>query len=171
MRLFYPAILGSVLIVALLSLAVPLATAHPPKPIILEFSHQNAPTSLIHKPYETFLVNVEKRSGGRIKMEYYPAEQLVKAKADLEGVRSGVADIQVIVTSYNPQSYPMAGLYMLPFTHNSGEEAFRFSMNLKDKYIMPEINKLGVKLLAPYIGCNYSLFSVEVGKKMAVIME
>ena len=161
MRLFYPAILGGVLIVALLSLAVPLATAQPAKPIILKFSHQNAPTSLIHKPYETFLVNVEKRSGERIKTEYYPAEQLVKAKADLEGVRSGVADIQVIVTSYNPQAYPMAGLYMLPFAHNSGVESFRSFMSLKDKYIMPEINKLDVKLLAPYIGCNYSFFSVE----------
>jgi TRAP-type C4-dicarboxylate transport system substrate-binding protein len=161
MRNFIRTILSVVATVGLISLTISSAMAQPAGPILLKFSHQNSPSSLIHEPYHPFYKNVMKRSAGRIKMEYYPAEQLVKSKGDLQGVRSGISDIQVIVTSYNPQAYPLSGLYMLPFAHKSGEEAFRSFMNLKDKYIMPEINKLGVKLLAPYIGCNYSLFTVE----------
>jgi len=162
MKTSFRALSYGVLIIVLLFLAVPSVSAQPAKPITLKFSHQNPPASLIHKePYETFLANLEKRSNGRIKTEYYPAEMLVKSRGDLPGVRTGVADIQVTVTSYHPEATPMAGLYMLPFAHKSGEEAFRSFMNLKDKYIMPEMNKLGVKLLAPYLGSNYVLFSAD----------
>jgi TRAP-type C4-dicarboxylate transport system substrate-binding protein len=138
------------------------ALAQPTKPIVLKFSHQNPPSSAIHKePMETFLANVERRSEGRIKTEYYPAEMLVKAKGDLAAVRSGVSDIQVTTTAHNPDATPMAGLFMLPFAYRSGEEAAVAFMKLKDKYIAPEINKLGVKLLGVYIGSPYVMFSAD----------
>jgi len=162
MRQLIRAIFCGVLAFAIILLGAPSVPAQTVKPILLKFSHQNPPASPMHKePYETFLANLEKRSNGRIKTEYYPAEMLVKSRGDLPGVRSGVADIQVTVTSYNPEATPLANLYMLPFAHKSAEEAFGSFMSLKDKYILPEINKLDLKLLAPYLGSNYVMFSAD----------
>jgi TRAP-type C4-dicarboxylate transport system substrate-binding protein len=162
MKQVFRSIFCAVLILAVIFLGAPPVSAQAGKPMVLKFSHQNPPASPIHKePYETFLANLEKRSNGRIKTEYYPAEMLVKSRGDLTGVRSGVADIQVTVTSYNPEATPMANLYMLPFAHKSAVESYRSFMNLRDQYIKTEIDKLGLKLLAPYLGSNYVMFSAD----------
>lgn len=149
---------GAVLIVPLLAVYAMAAD----KPILLKLSHHNSPASPMHKePTETFMANVEKRSDGRIKFAYFPAEQIVRGKGDLEAVRVGVCDIQYAVTSYVPEAYPMTNMYMLPFAHKSAVEGFRSYMNLKGKYIMPETDKLGVKLFSPYLGSSYVLFTVD----------
>lgn len=146
---------------ALSAFGVP-ATAQSTAPITLKFSHQNPAASPIHKePIETFLANIAAKSNGRIKTEYYPSEMLVKAKGGLAAVRSGVADIQITVTSYDPDATPMAGMYMLPFAHKSAVDSFNSFTNLKDTYIVPEVSKLGVKLLGVYIGSPYVLFSAD----------
>lgn len=138
------------------------ATAQSTAPLTLKFSHQNPAASPIHKePIETFLANIQAKSKGRIKTEYYPSETLVKAKGALAAVRSGVAEIQIVTTAYDPDATPMANMYMLPYAHKSAVDGFTSFMNLKDTYMAPELNRLGVKLLGVYILSPYIIFSAD----------
>ena len=143
------------------------ATPAPAKPTVtvLKFSHQNPPDSAIHKePYETFMSNVETMTGGRIEFEYYPAKQLVEAKADLQGARSGVADIQICVAAYNPDAYQMVNLFTLPgrAASHSASETIWSVLEHKEKYLDPEIAQLGdVILVGFYATGSYMLFTTD----------
>jgi TRAP-type C4-dicarboxylate transport system substrate-binding protein len=53
-------------------------------------------------------------SNGRIKFEWYPAEQLGKAKDLLALVQTGVADMADVVPGYVPDKLPLSGVAELP---------------------------------------------------------
>lgn len=53
-------------------------------------------------------------SNGRIKFEWYPAEQLGKAKDLLTLVQTGVADMADVVPGYVPDKLPLSGVAELP---------------------------------------------------------
>lgn len=63
---------------------------------------------------QKFMKNVEKASGGRIKFEYFPAEQLGKAPDILDLVEGGVADIGYIGPQYTSEKMPLGGVAGLP---------------------------------------------------------
>ena len=54
---------------------------------------------------------VERRSNGRLKIQYFPADSLVKASDVFESTRSGVIDIGIWVPAYNPAVSPMSALF------------------------------------------------------------
>lgn len=53
-------------------------------------------------------------SGGRIEFEYYPAQQLGKAKDILSLVQSGVTDIGGVAPAYVPETLPLSAVGELP---------------------------------------------------------
>jgi len=145
--------------------AAPLAQA---ESITLKLSHQNSAASAIHDgPMKAFIEAVEERTGGQVKIEYYPAEMLVKASGGLAAARRGVADIQTVVTSYHGEALPVSNLYMLPGAHESAEEAALNFLNDTPEYIQPELDRLGVKMIGVYIGSPYVLYSHKEIKSLA----
>lgn len=61
-----------------------------------------------------FMERATKLSNGRIKFEWYPGQQLGKAKDLLSLVQAGVADMADIVPSYTPDKLPLVGVSELP---------------------------------------------------------
>ena len=57
---------------------------------------------------------VSKAAPGRVKFEYYPAEQLGKARDMYTLVRSGAVDMAYIAPSYMPEKFPLSGVAELP---------------------------------------------------------
>lgn len=53
-------------------------------------------------------------SGGRLKFEYYPAQQLGKAADILSLTQSGVADIGAVAPAYTPEKLPLTVVGELP---------------------------------------------------------
>jgi TRAP-type C4-dicarboxylate transport system substrate-binding protein len=61
-----------------------------------------------------FMDRAVELSKGRIKFEWYPAEQLGKAKDMLSLVQTGVADMADVVPGYVPDKLPLSGVAELP---------------------------------------------------------
>jgi TRAP-type C4-dicarboxylate transport system substrate-binding protein len=61
-----------------------------------------------------FIEAVEKRTGGKVSITHYPAEQLGKAKDMLRLTQSGVVDIGYIVPSYASDKMPLTAVAELP---------------------------------------------------------
>lgn len=99
-------VLATALLAAMFSPAVQAAEAPTKeKPIVLKFA-EFAPKMVRTEGVLWWIQEVEKRTGGRVKIEYYPAESLVKARDMPEAVRSGIADIVTFVPVYYPAKIP-----------------------------------------------------------------
>src|SRR5690606_9939277 len=61
-----------------------------------------------------FMAEVEKRTNGQVKFEYYPAQQLGKAKDLMSLALSGVADIAYVAPSFVTDKLPLSVVAELP---------------------------------------------------------
>src|SRR5881227_722812 len=59
--------------------------------------------------------DIEKASGGTIKMSVFPSEQLGKAFDHYDMARDGIADITYVNPGYQPGRFPIIGAGELPF--------------------------------------------------------
>jgi TRAP-type C4-dicarboxylate transport system substrate-binding protein len=66
-----------------------------------------------------FMSEVTKNSNKSIEFEYYPAEQLGKAKDMLTLVQTGVADITYVAPAYIADKLPLSGVVELPGNFSS----------------------------------------------------
>jgi len=70
---------------------------------------------IIHESVtKPFMEAVEKRTGGKVVISHFPAEQLGKAKDMLRLTQSGVVDIGYIVPSYASDKMPLTAVAELP---------------------------------------------------------
>ena len=63
---------------------------------------------------QRWMQNVEKASGGRIRFDYFPGEQLGKAADLIDVVNGGVADIGYMAPQYASETMPLGGVIGLP---------------------------------------------------------
>lgn len=74
-----------------------------------------------------FMARATELSGGRLKFEYFPSEQLGKARDLLRLVQTGVTDIAYVTPSYVSDKMPLSGVAELPLLVTSacqGTHAF-----------------------------------------------
>ena len=93
---------------------------------------------------------VTKNSNKSIEFEYYPAEQLGKAKDMLTLVQSGVADVTYVSPAYIADKLPLSGVVELPGSHASSCAGTKAFWNIaKDGGILAkrEFAPLGVRVL------------------------
>ncbi|MBK8741940.1 MAG: TRAP transporter substrate-binding protein DctP [Betaproteobacteria bacterium] len=81
-------------------------------------------------PAKFFMDRVGELSKGRIKFEFYPGEQLGKAKDMLLLVQTGVSEMADIVPSYVPDKLPLTGVTELPGQSANACEGTRVYYNL-----------------------------------------
>lgn len=82
--------------------------------IILKKADGSPATQTRSKRSKWWAEEIEKRSGGRVKIQYFPAGSLVNAKNMFEAVRSGTVDIGIWIQVYNPSVSPMSTVFFLP---------------------------------------------------------
>lgn len=80
---------------------------------------------------------IESESGGRIKIEIYPAMQLGgKPPALYDQIRDGVIDGGWVIPSYTPGRFPESEVFELPFmTSMSAEASSRAAWDYTEKYM------------------------------------
>lgn len=71
---------------------------------------------------KVWMAEVTKKSGGAVQFEYFPAEQLGKAKDMLALTQSGVIDIGYVVPTYVQDKMPLTAVAELPGTFRSSCE-------------------------------------------------
>jgi len=63
---------------------------------------------------------LEERSGGRIKVQYFPGGSLLKAPATIKGIDSGIADIGLAHIEYTRGRFPVMEACEMPLGYASG---------------------------------------------------
>src|SRR3972149_5940143 len=98
-------ILSAALVFALL--AGPLQAAETTKPLILKFASWTPPQVNFAREGAWIVREMEKRSQGRIKIEYYWSNSLIPAQQIIDALQKGVADIAFINPAYQPGKMPL----------------------------------------------------------------
>ncbi|WP_127145687.1 TRAP transporter substrate-binding protein [Pelagibacterium montanilacus] len=90
---------------------------------------------------------VERQSGGRIKVEYYPSMQLGGSPASLfDQARDGVVDLVWTVLGYTPGRFPKSEVFEMPFMVSNAEATSRAFQAFVEEYAEDEFRD--VKLIA-----------------------
>ncbi|MCB2052400.1 MAG: TRAP transporter substrate-binding protein DctP [Novosphingobium sp.] len=105
-----------------------------------------------------FLTEVEEKTGGAVGFDYFPAQQLGKAKDMLSLTQTGVADIGYIGASYLADKLPLSAVAQLPGAFDSSCEGTMAYWQLakpggtldQAEYAPEGVRALMVLALAPY---------------------
>src|SRR5512136_3234296 len=83
---------------------------------------------------EHWAKEVEKRTGGKVKVQTFPGGTLLPAKNILDGVISGLADIGNFAMSYQPGRFPVSEAVDQPIGFSSARSASLALYDLIKKY-------------------------------------
>lgn len=107
-KIFWTAII--VLFLAGLTFAYPTSTWSQPKiekVLILKWSDMSQAKGLRPEYLKKAAEEVEKVTEGRVKIEFYWSNSLVKVKENVRAVQKGIADMAWTASSYHPAEYPL----------------------------------------------------------------
>lgn len=93
----------------------------PTAPEVFKFKFANyfPPPSYQSIVLEEFCREVEKRTNGRVKFDYYPGGALLTAPAMFEGILTGIADIGYSHVEYSPGRMPVTEVVDMPLGYPS----------------------------------------------------
>lgn len=114
-----------------------------------------------HVIYDT-VVNVfipALEEGGRIKVEYFPANQLGAMKDVFEAVKGGVADMAYVAPGVVAGRLPVTNVMSLPGEFQSGEQLAKVFMKMTEGPLKREYDKLGIKVIAASGTPPYQIFT------------
>ena len=152
------ATIGLCLIILPAMFAFAPAFASAPKVIELSFSHTIPPVVPIAKIYEKWGGMLAERSGGRVKINFYWSQSLLKASELYRGVQTGQTDITYYVVGLDWGLMPLNMFTKLGFmgypSYKAGTEIYH---KIYDKF--PEIRAefKGVKMLSSRMAPAYYL--------------
>lgn len=134
------------------------ALAQQAKPIELSFAHSIPPVVPLTKVYEQWGKMLAERSGGRVKINFYWSESLLKASEFFRGVQTGQADISFYVVGID---YGLMPLNMFTKQAFMGYPSLAAGTEIYNKLYskFPELRDefKGVKVLSARMGPAYQL--------------
>jgi TRAP-type C4-dicarboxylate transport system substrate-binding protein len=83
--------------------------------------------------------DMEKQSGGSVKLQIYPSEQLGKAFDHYDMARDGIADITYVNPGYQPGRFPAISIGQIPFTFKDARSGTAALDSWYRKYAATEI--------------------------------
>jgi TRAP-type C4-dicarboxylate transport system substrate-binding protein len=134
------------------------------KKIVLRVADSFPPNHYMPPIVKAWMDSVKSASGGVVEFEYYPAEQLGKAKDLLALTLSGVADIGYVAPAYVSDKMPLSGVVHLPgaFKNScSGTMAFWALGKEGGLLAQKEFTPNGVRLLFAVALAPYQVFSAK----------
>ena len=115
------------------------APAPKTEPINLSYSIFFPPTHIQCITATNWAAEIEKRSGGRVKITIYPAGSLTKADQCYEGVVKGVSDLGMSCFAYTRGRFPLLEGLDLPLGYPNGKAATRIGNEIIQKYKPEEL--------------------------------
>jgi TRAP-type C4-dicarboxylate transport system substrate-binding protein len=113
---------------------------------VIKLSYANFPPAATFPcvQMERWAKELEKRTGGKVKVQTFPGGTLLNAKNMLEGVTTGVADIGNFAMSYQPGRFPVSEAIDLPYGFTSSRIASLVLYELVEKYKPKEFEKVKI---------------------------
>jgi len=116
----------------------------PTEVITLTYANFPPPSTFPCVQMERWAKEVAARTGGRVKVQTFPAGTLLGAKDMFDGVISGTADIGNFAMSYQPGRFPVSEAVDLPHFFPSARVASLVLCDLITKYQPAEFSKVKV---------------------------
>ena len=138
-----------ILVLVCLSFIFVASSSHPVKAETFKLKAANffPPPSKQSKILEQFCKDLEFRSGGRIKVQYFAGQSLLKAPAMYKGIESGIADIGYSHVYYTPGRMPASEGIGLPLGVPSGWVGAHMAFDFYQKFKPKEWSKVRVLAL------------------------
>lgn len=95
-----------------------------------------------------FAQEVEKRSNGEIKIQFFPAESLVKASNTHTALKNGTVDLAIYPYIYAAGAIPEMNLVLMPGIWKSHDDVFRFRTTSLWKQLEAKAEAYGFKTLS-----------------------
>lgn len=105
----------------------------------LTYSNFFPPTHIQSKLAEAWCKEVEARTGGKVKVDYYPGQTLTKARQCYDGVVEGLSDIGFSVLAYTRGRFPVISAVDLPLGYSSGKVATELVNKVYKKFMPKEL--------------------------------
>ncbi len=105
------------------------------------------PTHVQSQLAEAWCKEVEKRTDGQVKVDYYPGQTLTKANQAYDGVVEGLSDIGFSVFAYTRGRFPVMAAVDLPLGYTSGKAATELINRTYDKFKPAELQDTQVMYL------------------------
>ena len=86
----------------------------------LTYSNFFPPSHAQSKLAQAWCDEVEKRTNGEVKVQYYPGQTLTKAKQAYDGVTIGLSDLAMGCFAYTRGRFPVMAVVDLPFGYKNG---------------------------------------------------
>lgn len=116
-------------------------------PIKLTYSCFFPPTHIQSKLAESWCREVEKRTDGKVKVEYYPGGTLTKAAQCYDGAVTGLSDIGFSVLAYTRGRFPVMSAVDLPLGYPNGKIATAVINDVSNKFNPKELQDVKVLYL------------------------
>ncbi len=107
--------------------------------IKLTYSNFFPPTHIQSQLAESWCKEVEKRTNGKVKVEYYAGQTLTKARQCYDGVVEGLSDLGFSVLAYTRGRFPVISAVDLPFGYTSGTAATKIVNAVYTKFKPKEL--------------------------------
>ena len=104
------------------------------EPIKLRYSNFFPATHIQSKLAEQWCKAVEKQTGGKVKIDYFPGQTLTKAANVYDGVVQGLSDIGFSVLGYTRGRFPLMEVVDLPLGYKSGMAATKVANAVYEKF-------------------------------------
>lgn len=136
----------SILIIVLMLLFLFGILLSPPAKAQIKLSYANFPPAPTFPcvQMERWKTEVEKRTGGKVKVETYPGGTLLHAKNMFDGVAAGTADIGCTCPSYFPGMFPVIEAVDLPVGWPNATVASLSLLDIVNKYKPKELERFKV---------------------------
>jgi len=110
----------------------------------LTYSTFFPPTNHQSKLADAWCKEVEKRTNGAVKIEYYPGQTLTKAPQCYDGVVEGISDIGFSVLAYSRGRFPVMAAVDLPLGYKTAAQATSTANAVYDKFQPKEFDDVEV---------------------------
>lgn len=126
-----------------------LPAAHADDTIALKMAHQwpDDPNDYVVQTGKKFAQEVMQRSGGKLRIDIFPAESLVKALNIHTALRSGSVDLAIYPYIYAAGAIPQMNLILLPGLWKTPEDVFRFRTSAPWRELEAKMEAYGFKTL------------------------
>ncbi len=144
------------------------AAAKPAKPIVLKLSSYLPESTNEGQIVKWWGDEIEKKSNGSVKIEYYFAQALVKTMDALSAVSSGIADIQFVADGYYPSQLPLIGGLHLLYQSDSGYLMDKACTEMHETYppFKEMMKKNNLKFLISLSAGEVAMASIEPIKSL-----
>ncbi len=112
--------------------------------VTLTYSNFFPPTHVQSKMTEEWVKEVEKRTNGKVKIDYFPGNTLTSAKQCYDGVVQGISDIGMSALAYSKGRFPVMAVVDLPLGYKTGVAASNVANKVYEKFKPAELDDVEV---------------------------